>query len=209
MRSLTVEEISELERQGCSAEDWTRISVAEDFAPTHISGVKFYGDVSLGLFDKQIETDEGFLRHSAIRNAVLCDVEVGDNCLIENIGTHICRYAIGDECYIANVGLMTSNEGSTFGEGNLIPVLNEAGRGNVTIYSKASAPQAPKEPDTVLMKLAINAARPDSSMAALMAKAQAIVIRMSQLMYFVYFLGTARRASANARSQARPRRASS
>ena len=142
MRSLTVEEISELERQGCSAEDWTRISVAEDFAPTHISGVKFYGDVSLGLFDKQIETDEGFLRHSAIRNAVLCDVEVGDNCLIENVGTHICRYAIGDECYIANVGLMTSNEGSTFGEGNLIPVLNEAGRGNVTIYSGLTSQMA-------------------------------------------------------------------
>lgn len=60
---------------------------------------------------------------------------------------------------------------------------------SVTIYNKASAPHAPKEPDTVLIKLAISAAKPDSSMAALIAKAQAIVIKMSQLMYFVYFLG--------------------
>lgn len=142
MRSLTVDEIETLERQGCSAEDWTRLSVAEDFTPAYINNVTFCGDVSLGLFDKMIETDRGFMRHSAIRNAVLCDVEVGDNCLIENIGTHIRRYTIGDECYIANVGLMTCTEGATFGEGNVISVLNEAGPGNVTVYSALTSQMA-------------------------------------------------------------------
>ena len=142
MRSLTVEEIGVLERQGCTAEDWTRISVAEDFGPDYIYNVAFYGDVSLGLFDKQIEVDEGFMRHTGIRNAVLRDVTVGDNCLIENIGNHICRYIIGDECYIANVGLMTCTEGATFGEGNVVSVLNEAGPGNVVIYEGLTSQMA-------------------------------------------------------------------
>lgn len=62
MRSLTVDEIEALERQGCSAEDWTRIGVAEDFCPAYIHNVAFYGDVGLGLFDKQVEVDEGFAR---------------------------------------------------------------------------------------------------------------------------------------------------
>lgn len=135
LRSLTIDEIEALERRGCTAEDWTRISVAADFAPDYISDVAFSGDVSLGLFDKMVEVGEGLARHSGIRRAVLHDVAVGDNCLIENIGCHICRYVIGDECYIANVGLMSCTEDASFGEGNAISVLNEAGPGNVLIHA--------------------------------------------------------------------------
>ena len=135
LRSLTIDEIEALERRGCTAEDWTRISVAADFAPDYISDVAFSGDVSLGLFDKMVEVGEGLARHSGIRRAVLHDVAVGDNCLIENIGCHICRYVIGDECYIANVGLMSCTEDASFGVGNAISVLNEAGPGNVLIHA--------------------------------------------------------------------------
>ena len=142
MRSLTVDEIEALERQGCSAEDWTRIGVAEDFCPAYIHNVAFYGDVSLGLFDKQVEVDEGFARHSGIRNAVLRDVSIGDNCLIENVGCHICRYSIGDECYISGVGLITCTEGASFGQGNVVSVLNEAGPGNVVIYDGLTSQMA-------------------------------------------------------------------
>ncbi|MGM9703244.1 MAG: DUF4954 family protein, partial [Prevotella sp.] len=97
MRSLTVDEIEILERNGCRAEDWTSISVAEDFSPQYVRDVDFYGEVSLGVFDKSIQIDGGFLRHTGITRAVLRDVSVGDNCLIENIGNYISRYDIGEE----------------------------------------------------------------------------------------------------------------
>lgn len=141
-RSLTLEEIETLERNGCIADDWGCVSVAEDFAPAHLRNVTFCGDVSLGVFDKQIEVEEGFARHAGIRNAVLCDVSVGDNCLIENIGCHICRYDIGEECCIVNVGRMASDGGATFGEGNVVSVLNEAGEGNVVIYDGLTSQMA-------------------------------------------------------------------
>ncbi len=133
-RSLTLDEISSLEKSGCHAEDWGDISVAADFTPERITGVSFFGSVCLGIFDKRIETEEGFRRPTGIHNAVLRDVTVGDNCLIENIGCHINRYDIGEECYIANVGRMTTDEAATYGEMNIIPVMNEAGDGNVIIY---------------------------------------------------------------------------
>ena len=133
-RSLTVEEIEHLEQRGCRAEDWTRVNVAEDFSPEWIDHVAFYGDVCLGVFDKQIEVAEGFFRHAGISHAVLCDVSIGDNCLIENIGEHICRYTIGEECYIAHVGTMLTTEGATYGQGNVVAVKNEAGQGNVIVY---------------------------------------------------------------------------
>lgn len=134
-RLLTNEEISILEDNGCMAEDWTSINVAADFKPTYIKNVNFYGDVFLGVFEKNIEVSNGFIRHSGIRNATLRNVCIGDNCLIENIGNYINNYAIGEECCICNVCTMETTAEATYGEGNTISVLNEAGNGNVILFS--------------------------------------------------------------------------
>lgn len=134
-RLLTNEEISILEDNGCMAEDWTSINVAADFKPTYIKNVNFYGDVFLGMFEKNIEVSNGFIRHSGIRNATLRNVSIGDNCLIENIGNYINNYAIGEECCICNVCTMETTAEATYGEGNTISVLNEAGNGNVILFS--------------------------------------------------------------------------
>lgn len=133
-RLLTEDEILTLEDNGCTAEDWTGINVAEDFRPGYIKNVNFYGEVNLGVFEKSIEVSAGFMRHSGIRNATLRNVSVGDNCLIENIGNFINNYIIGEECFVSNVCVMETTDGATFGEGNNIAVMNEAGTGNVTLF---------------------------------------------------------------------------
>ena len=138
-RSLSVEEIEILEQNGCSAEDWTTINVAEDFRAEHIRNVSCYGEINLGVFDKSIEIEEGFFRHTGISNAVLKDVTIGDNCLIEGVGNYISNYDIGEECYISNIGRLSSTADATFGQGNTISVLNEAGTGNAVIFSRLSA----------------------------------------------------------------------
>ncbi len=133
-RLLTDEEIGILEDNGCQAEDWTSINVAEDFLPTHIINVNFYGIVNLGVFEKNIEVTKGFVKHSGIKNATLRNVTIGDNCLIENVQNYINNYSIGDDCYINNVCLIETTDEATFGEGNTISVLNEAGSGNVILF---------------------------------------------------------------------------
>lgn len=138
-RSLTEDEITRLEDRGCSAEDWTAINVDEDFQPDHITNVDFYGEVSIGVFDKNIEVDEGFLKHSGISNAVLKDVSVGDNSLIEGTGNYINNYDISEGCYISNVGKISCSPDATFGEGNIISVKDEGGNGNVMIFSALSS----------------------------------------------------------------------
>lgn len=134
-RLLTNEEINILEENGCTAEDWTNINVADDFQPTYIKNVNFYGEIFMGVFEKNIEVSNGFVRHSGIRNATLRNVSIGDNCLIENIGNYINNYAIGEECCICNVCTMETTAEATYGEGNTISVLNEAGNGNVILFS--------------------------------------------------------------------------
>ena len=94
----------------------------------------FYGDIRLGKVEKNIEISAGFEKHSGINDATLRNVSVGDNCLIEKTGNYINNYTIGNDCYIANISQMETTEGATFGEGNLIAVLNEVGDGNVILF---------------------------------------------------------------------------
>ena len=133
-RFLTDDEIRVLEHNSCWAEDWQRVQVAEEFSPYNFHRVIFYGDIRLGVFEKQVEVSKGFVKHSGINDATLRNVTVGDNCLIEKVGNFINNYTIGNDCYISNISTMETTEGASFGEGHLISVLNEMGDGNVVLF---------------------------------------------------------------------------
>lgn len=134
MRKLTEEEINILEDNSCWAEDWENINVADDFKPKYMHRVKLYGEVNIGEFDKNVEVASGFLKHSGINDATLRNVTIGDNCLIENVGNYINNYTIGDDCLITNISTIETTEGATYGQGNVISVLNEAGDGNLILF---------------------------------------------------------------------------
>ena len=134
-RPLTSEEIEVLRSNDCWAEDWTSINVSEDFKPNFMHRVMLYGEVNIGAFNKNVEVSQGFVKHSGINNATLHNVTIGDDCLIENVGNFINNYNIGDDCYISNISTMETTEGATYGEGNLVSVLNEVGEGNVILFS--------------------------------------------------------------------------
>ena len=134
-RPLTSEEIEVLKSNDCWAEDWTSMNVSENFKPNFMHRVMLYGEVNIGGFDKNVEVSQGFVKHSGINNATLRNVTIGDDCLIENVGNFINNYTIGDDCYISNISTMETTEGATYGEGNLVSVLNEVGEGNVILFS--------------------------------------------------------------------------
>lgn len=139
-RSLTFEEIDTLERNSCWAEDWTRVEVAEEgFQAKYFHRVMFYGDIRLGSFQKNIEIAKDFVKHSGINDATLRNVTVGDDCLIEKVGNYINNYTIGNDCLISNISVMETTEGASYGEGNLISVLNEVGDGNVILFHDLSS----------------------------------------------------------------------
>ena len=54
-RPLTDSEIRQLEQQGCHAESWTRVRVAEGFRPEAVERVRFCGTVELGRFERPVE----------------------------------------------------------------------------------------------------------------------------------------------------------
>ena len=121
MRNLTEQEITSLSHQGCTAEDWSAIQVSDKFCPQFISNVEFYGTVTLGSFEKDVEVAPGFTKHSGIHYATLRNVVIGNDCLIEH------------------VGIINTTSEATFGQGHVIAVLNEVGDGNVMIFDGLNA----------------------------------------------------------------------
>ena len=132
MRKLTEKEIEQLEQQGCTAENWLNIEVDEDdFRVNAVQDVHFYGTVAIGSMAATVTVEEGFQRPSSLRHCNLSNVSIGAGCLIENVGGYIANYDLGNDVYISNVGVMTAAQGTNFGNGTLISVLNEGGDGNV------------------------------------------------------------------------------
>lgn len=68
-RALTESEIDVLEANGCRAEDWATVTVAEGFDARRVLRTDFYGTVEIGAMTETVEVSKGFVKHSGIVNA--------------------------------------------------------------------------------------------------------------------------------------------
>ena len=141
-RGLTAQETEQLKAQGCSAEDWGRVLVAEGFNPKYVKLSRFSGDIRLGVFEAGFDMAGGVHKHSGLYNTTLHNVQVGNNTCIEDVGNYIANYRIGDNSFIGNIDSIIVDGPSAFGNGVEAAVLNETGGREVPIYDRLSAQQA-------------------------------------------------------------------
>jgi hypothetical protein len=141
-RNLTLTEIDALKSQMCSASDWERITVSENFSTEYIRYARFSGDICLGSFNKEFSLAGGMLKHSGIYYATLHNVKVGNDCCIENVKNYIANYDIDEGTFIENVDIILTDGTSSFGNGVEVSVLDETGGCEVVIYDRLSAQTA-------------------------------------------------------------------
>ena len=139
---LTAEQIAALEAQSCRCENWSEVTVAEDFNPKYVRNVNFSGQVRLGSFNKIFTLAGGIRKHSGIYHATLHNVIVGDDCMVEHIRNYIANYIIGDGSYIENVTDLITYGETSFGNGTKVSVLNETGGREVAIHEHLSSHEA-------------------------------------------------------------------
>ena len=139
---LTAEQIAVLEAQSCRCENWSEVTVAEDFNPKYVRNVNFSGQVRLGSFNKIFTLAGGIMKHSGIYHATLHNVIVGDDCMVEHIRNYIANYIIGDGSYIENVTDLITYGETSFGNGTKVSVLNETGGREVAIHEHLSSHEA-------------------------------------------------------------------
>ncbi|MCK9305352.1 MAG: DUF4954 family protein [Bacteroidales bacterium] len=126
-RAINPQEISQLKKQRCHAEDWSRVLVHQDFDPSRVWDTAFSGDIKMGLFSTRFELPGGVRIQSGICHAKLHNVTVGNNTCIENIHNYIANFDIGEDCIIENVDKILTDGESAFGNGTEVAVLNETG----------------------------------------------------------------------------------
>ena len=138
-RSLTAQEIAQLEALGCSATNWADVEVAQDFDAQYVHNTRFSGHNKIGTFKRDITLPGGLQIHSGIYNATLHNCEIGDDCHLYNIHNYIENYHIGNNTCIENVNAMLVDEKTTFGNGVRVPVMNEGGGREIPIFNELSA----------------------------------------------------------------------
>ncbi len=141
-RRLNPAEISLLERNGCSSEDWNKLEVTDGFDAARVHDVVFSGVCRIGAFRRSYEFPGGVSRPSGIYHATLHNVTVGDDCRLSNIRSYIANYDIGAGTHIGNVDKIYVDGESCFGNGVEVSVLNETGGREVTIHTRLTAHEA-------------------------------------------------------------------
>ena len=138
-RKLKTEEIAALQNQQCTADDWGRIQVVENFSTDYIKNVQFSGQNRLGKFSKNFKQENGVTRHSGIFNASLHNCIIENDVYIANIHNVIANYEIKQDCFLTNIGTISKTKDATFGNGVMVAAVNENGGRTIPIFEELSA----------------------------------------------------------------------
>jgi hypothetical protein len=137
-RQLTKEEIDRLLSQNCFADNWTGILVKEGFSPDNILNTRFEGSVKLGICSETIEVEQNIIKTCGIYNSLVTNCEIGDQVYISDV-KNLSGYIIEGNVAISNVGSLSVIEGSAFGNGTEIEVLNEGGGRELPVFDRLSS----------------------------------------------------------------------
>jgi hypothetical protein len=137
-RPLTKDEIGVLLSQGCTADQWTDITVKEGFTARQILNTRFEGKIKMGIFSGTLEVEKAIIKKCGIYNSHIRNCEIGDHVYISEV-KYLANYVIEDKVAVENVGTLVVKEESTFGNGTEIEVLNEGGGRELPIFDKLSS----------------------------------------------------------------------
>lgn len=133
------EDVAVLEKNGCVADDWSKVSTGAGFNPARVAGCVFKGEVKIGKLEGKIDLKDGVDRACGVYRAKLSNVTLGDNCYVADVKGWISNYDIADNVVIENVGDIKCTGETTFGNGNAIEVYNEGGGRELKITDKTSS----------------------------------------------------------------------
>lgn len=133
---LSESQISQLENQGCTSDDWSLIHIHPESDLSLIRNVEFEGEVSIGLISHSKYPS------SAIRNSLIANSSIGDGARIRYVIGGIHNAIVGDEAVIENCIRIEYSHGAACGVGTRVAVLDETGSREVILYPGLTAQAA-------------------------------------------------------------------
>ena len=126
---LTEAEVQQLERQGCTATDWSEVQLSGSVDMTRLTSVTFVGRVRLGSIGGTVDVEALHCgMPSQISRTTLHDVTIGNSPFIQDVG-FLGHYTVGDHFVAMRCGRITgqTDGGGHFGIGEQVSVVNEGG----------------------------------------------------------------------------------
>lgn len=133
-RALQPGEITQLENQGCTSDNWQWVSVKDGFIASKVRRTHFSGHVQLGKMD-------GMSKPEGISDSHLDNCNIEDHVLINRVG-RLTHYIVRSHAVVENCASITAIPKATFGNGTMASVINEAGGRDVLLYDGLTAQMA-------------------------------------------------------------------
>ena len=117
-RSLTVAEITALEKNNNTSGDWGKVLVSKNFIPQLVKHCEFHGLVRIGNMEPYYLEFHNLRMPVGFYNCKIISCDFGDNVSIDNVN-YLSNYIIGNEVMISNVDELASTDKGKFGNGIL------------------------------------------------------------------------------------------
>ena len=113
---LTAKEISALELNRNTSDDWSKVFVSGSFDPELVKNCKFYGLVRIGKLEPFYLEFHNLRMPVGLYNSTIISSDIGNNVCIDNVN-YLSHYIIGNEVMIANVNELATTDYAKFGNG--------------------------------------------------------------------------------------------
>lgn len=138
---LSADDIRQLEAQGCSAEDWSRVRLAPGADRAAIRRVDFAGRCLVGAVGgPDVELDGGVLVRAGIRDASLRDCVVGDRVVLAHCPV-VHRADIQRDSVLVDCGMVAGGGLEAMGLDRAIAFGPETGGRSLAVFPGATSAQ--------------------------------------------------------------------
>src|SRR6188474_500084 len=128
-RQLTKAEIKSLQQNNNTADDWSKLLVADPFNPSLIKNCIFFGMIRIGKLENVFLEYHDIRLQVGLYNSTIVSCDFGDNVAINNVN-YMSHYIAGNEVIIVNVNELATSDHSKFGNG----IIREGEKENIRIW---------------------------------------------------------------------------
>jgi len=128
-RQLTKTEIKSLQQNNNTADDWSKLLVADPFNSNLVKNCNFFGLNRIGKLENVFLEYHDIRLQVGLYNSTIISCDFGDNVAINNVN-YMSHYIAGNEVIIVNVNELAASDHSKFGNG----IIREGEKENVRIW---------------------------------------------------------------------------